>query len=337
MCKNYSINSVIKALIVLSIDFKRDVDLSDFTYFKTGGVAKLVIFPCSIDELQIILIKLNSHVVCYKVVGETTNLMFLDNETYSCIVSVSSISNLYYDYNEHNIVAECGTLLSNLSRLALLHGYGGFSGLEGIPGSVGAAVVMNAGAYGDDIAGVLLAVDVLNLEGNIVRLSIEDLELKYRDSIFRRSANEYIILRSYFKCCPESKKNIYKKMTLFHAKRHKYQEFAYPTLGSLFSGSIYRSLAKKNFLFGLVSSAFFLFNYHLKIHRRESPMERIWLNNLAAKIFKIEYKQQSFSDKDLNTLINQGQGTDEMVSYINTMKELIGDGVPIENEIVEKF
>jgi UDP-N-acetylmuramate dehydrogenase len=337
MCKHYSINSVIKTLVDFSIDFKRDVDLSDFTYFKTGGVAKLVIFPCSIDELQNILTKLNANFVRYKVVGETTNLMFLDNKVYSCIVSVRNISNLFYDVSEHKIVAECGALLSNLSRLALLHGYGGFSGLEGIPGSVGAAVVMNAGAYGNDIAGVLLAVDVLDLEGNIVRLSSEDLELKYRDSIFRRSTNDYIILRAYFKCCLESKKDIYKKMTLFHAKRHKYQEFAYPTLGSLFSGSIYRSLAKKNFLFGLVSSTFFLFNYRFKLHRRESPMERIWLNNLAVKIFKIECNHQSFSDKDLNTLINQGQGTDEMISYINTMKKLLGDGVPIENEIVENF
>lgn len=336
MLKTYTTKTVINILSRLSVDYKADVDLSNFTYFKTGGIAKLVIFPSSTSDLKNVLREFNENSIRFKIVGETTNLMFLDDVIYSCIVSVRNISNLYYDDKKNQIVAECGALLSDLSRLALIHGFGGFSGLEGIPGSVGAAVVMNAGAYGDDISGVLMSVDILDLEGKVSNLSLDKLELKYRDSIFRRK-NNYIILQVNFKCKPQDKKNIYKKMILFHAKRHKYQEFAYPTLGSLFSGSIYRSLAKKNLFFGLVSSLFFFFNYRFKIHRRESPMERVWLNNLAVKIFKIKYKKKSFSNKDLNTLINQGQGTDEIVSYINKMKDLLGEKVPIENEIVEKF
>jgi UDP-N-acetylmuramate dehydrogenase len=59
----------------------------------------------------------------------------------------------------------------------------GFSGLEfaaGIPATIGGAVTMNAGAHRGEIASVLASVTLILSDGDIVKLSINDLSPHYR-------------------------------------------------------------------------------------------------------------------------------------------------------------
>ena len=61
------------------------------------------------------------------------------------------------------------------------------TGLEfayGIPGTVGGAVYMDAGAYGGEMKDVLASVRYLTGEGEIVEAPAEQLDLRYRHSIF---------------------------------------------------------------------------------------------------------------------------------------------------------
>ena len=85
MLKTYTTKTVINILSRLSVDYKADVDLSNFTYFKTGGIAKLVIFPSSTSDLKNVLREFNENSIRFKIVGETTNLMFLDEKLNMCL------------------------------------------------------------------------------------------------------------------------------------------------------------------------------------------------------------------------------------------------------------
>jgi len=68
------------------------------------------------------------------------------------------------------------------------HGLGGVESLSGIPGTVGAAPVQNIGAYGQEIADVLVRVEFLDYAtGELQILEKDQLELAYRDSILKRS------------------------------------------------------------------------------------------------------------------------------------------------------
>jgi UDP-N-acetylmuramate dehydrogenase len=68
------------------------------------------------------------------------------------------------------------------------HGLGGVESLSGIPGSVGAAPVQNIGAYGQEIADVLVRVEFLDYAtGELQIIEKEQLELTYRDSVLKRS------------------------------------------------------------------------------------------------------------------------------------------------------
>tara|TARA_B100000787_G_C16180417_1_gene291469 strand:+ start:668 stop:1675 length:1008 start_codon:yes stop_codon:yes gene_type:complete len=319
------------------INYSSSVDLTDFSYFKSGGKVDYILFPINQVELSECVKWLNYYKVAFKVIGETSNLIFLDDVDYGCLISTAKLSFLKYDSETQEIVAGGGTMLPQLSRFALGNSITGFEGLEGIPGSVGAAVFMNAGAYGDDVKKTLISVDVILPDGSIKKYDADDMELTYRNSIFRKESNNEIIYLCRFKGDLGDVQAIYKKMSLFHAKRHKYQEFMYPTGGSAFSGSIYRSLAKRDLIFKLISSLYYLIFYKWKLFRRESPDSRKWLNDIAVKRFDISYRVQPFSNKDMNTLVNNGHHTDEILDYIDQLKKLTLGEIPIENEIVEKF
>ena len=64
----------------------------------------------------------------------------------------------------------------------MYHSLKGLEFASGIPGSVGGAVFMNAGAYGGEIAHVLVSCKVLTKEGEIETLSAKELAFGYRHS-----------------------------------------------------------------------------------------------------------------------------------------------------------
>jgi UDP-N-acetylmuramate dehydrogenase len=328
---------LINILQANTIPYDIDVELTKFSYMKTGGRAKTIIHPVKESQLLIVLKTLSQLGVKYKIIGATSNLLFKDNENYTCLVSLLKLTKMFYDESNSHFSVEAGVMLPDFARFALYKNSKGFEGLEGIPGTVGGAVFMNAGAYGYEIKDTLLKVDIVSPEGEITQLNASEIKLSRRNSIFKSGENLGTILRCYFKYEKADANEIEHKMEIYHTKRHKYQDFLYPNLGSMFSGSLYRYLGLKNKAFMMISSIYFLFNYKLKFHRRESPINRKWINNIAVKKFNLQYKVQPFSNKTINCLVNRGQGTDEMIRYINEMKKLTNNKVPVENEIVDAF
>jgi UDP-N-acetylmuramate dehydrogenase len=66
-------------------------------------------------------------------------------------------------------------------------GWAGLEALSGIPGSTGASPIQNIGAYGQEVAQTLTAVEFLDyLSGDTTRISAAELGFGYRTSIFKR-------------------------------------------------------------------------------------------------------------------------------------------------------
>ncbi len=72
-----------------------------------------------------------------------------------------------------------GILVSSTARDA---GIAGLEFLRGIPGTVGGFVRMNGGAYGREVADVLVDCDVVLPEGNLITVPATDLDYTYRHS-----------------------------------------------------------------------------------------------------------------------------------------------------------
>lgn len=79
-------------------------------------------------------------------------------------------------------------------------GWGGVENLSLIPGNVGTGPVQNIGAYGTEIKNVILEVNALDRISQKQKMfSNNECEFAYRDSIFKRYKNRYVILSVTFR------------------------------------------------------------------------------------------------------------------------------------------
>jgi UDP-N-acetylmuramate dehydrogenase len=320
-----------------NIRFEEKVNLSQFTYMKTGGTARLIVFPSNEEQMVSCVKWAYENELKYKVIGSTSNLLFLDDSSYGCLICTSDLLEMSYNSESRQIFVGSGVMMPDLSRKALFEELTGFEGLEGIPGTVGGGVFMNAGAYGCEVKDTLIQVNVVRHDGTTAQYSLKEAGLTHRASMFRKTKTDEIIVSCVFEGKKGNPQSIFAKMELYHAKRHRYQDFFYPNLGSIFSGSPYRAIGQDDKYFKLISAIYYFFCYEWKIFRRESPINRKWLNDIVVKRFGLNYEKQPFSDKTLNCLVNRGQGTAEMVRFIEEMKEKTKGRIPIENEVVEGF
>jgi UDP-N-acetylmuramate dehydrogenase len=130
------------------------------------------------------------------------------------------------------VIAQSGALLSTTSVKALEQSLKGMEFAHGIPGSVGGAVAMNAGAYNGEISQVIESALIIDKQGNIKRLSKEELELSYRMSVILK--NDYIVLEATFKLEKGDYAAIKGRMDDLMRRRREKQPLEYPSAGSTF-------------------------------------------------------------------------------------------------------
>ena len=86
-----------------------------------------------------------------------------------------------------------------LVQWSIQQGFFGLENLALIPGTVGAAPIQNVGAYGVEIKDVFAGLTALDRQtGNLVEFDLDTCEFSYRDSLFKRQAGRYVILRVRF-------------------------------------------------------------------------------------------------------------------------------------------
>lgn len=199
--------------------------IKDFTTYKLSGKMGNVYFPKSIDELK----KLFSSNLNYKILGNGSNLII--SESYDGeFIKLSEFNDICFDGN--TVKVGCGYSLSKLSMECAKRGLSGLEFACGIPGSVGGAIYMNAGAYGNNISDVLKCVTILDDDFNIRILSSSELDFGYRNSIFKR--NNFIIIDGTFILKNKESDLILKDITDIMSARKSKQPLEYPSAGSVF-------------------------------------------------------------------------------------------------------
>jgi len=132
------------------------------------------------------------------------------------------------------IIAEAGINLKTLSELALENGLTKMEMFYDIPSSLGGAVVMNAGASGEEIKDILLKVRYLDLEDlSIKEMEKHEMEFEYRNSFFQKNKN-CIILKVWLQLENGDVEEIKKKMDTILEARWAKQPKNYPNAGSVF-------------------------------------------------------------------------------------------------------
>ena len=92
-----------------------------------------------------------------------------------------------------------GESWDDLVAVCVEQGLSGVEALSGIPGSVGATPIQNVGAYGQEVADVIVGVRALDrLSGDVHDLDNESCLFDYRTSVFKRDPGRWLVLRVVF-------------------------------------------------------------------------------------------------------------------------------------------
>ncbi len=217
---------------VISNDrIKLNVSMKDFTTFKTGGSADIMICPESCSELKNVVKFLHEIKSEYYILGNGSNLLVSDNGIRKPVIYIGKeLSSI--DVFEDCITVRAGALLSSVARKALENSLTGFEFAAGIPGTIGGALIMNAGAYGGEMKDVVEAVSFLDSEGNEYVVSGTEMEFSYRHSAL--SDTDCIITGTTLNLQKGDKEDINKKMSELASKRREKQPLEFPSAGSTF-------------------------------------------------------------------------------------------------------
>lgn len=212
------------------MNIEEDKDLSLFNSYRIKSKCKRAFFPSSENDF----IKIFRNYTEEKIILGGGYNIILSQPYYNCnfILIGESFSNI--EFKDDVVEVESGANLKDISELALVKKLSGFEIFYDIPSSMGGAVVMNAGASGEDIGSLLLKVRYIDLNDlTIKEISRDEIGFEYRNSFFQRNKNN-VILKVWLKLNPGNYENIENKMLSVKEARWAKQPKNFPNAGSVF-------------------------------------------------------------------------------------------------------
>ncbi|NIQ94922.1 MAG: UDP-N-acetylmuramate dehydrogenase [Desulfuromonadales bacterium] len=159
------------------------VPMADYTTWRIGGPAALLIEPADIADLRLCLELLQDADIPWLPLGSGSNLLVKDGGIPGAVIRMSAFREMRFA-GDRQVVAGGGLPLMTLVRACAGEGLSGIEHLAGIPGTIGGAVFMNAGAGEQNMAGVVRSVHLLTGYGEKIREAGE-LGFAYRQSSLR--------------------------------------------------------------------------------------------------------------------------------------------------------
>ena len=199
------------------------------TSLKTGGPADLYAIPEDAADLQYLLSWLIEQRIPWLTIGKGYNLLVRDKGIRGAVVSLERFNRIT-SIGASLIKAEAGAENLALVRFAQKLGLGGIGFISGIPGTIGGAIKMNAGAYGE---GILDRTDHLTLlrEGNIHDFRMDELNYGYRHL---KLADGDIVLAAAFRLDERDPSQTEEEIRKDAELRRTKHNVGYPSAGSFF-------------------------------------------------------------------------------------------------------
>jgi len=219
------------------------IPMSEHTSFRVGGPARYFVKAESVDDIKEAVQFANEHTLPSFILGKGTNLLVSDRGYDGVIVQLGKSFSEITDLGDGKIKAKAATPLARLARYTISESLAGIHKLAGIPGSLGGAIYMNAGAYGQDVSQTCIEVETIDTAGNLRTRTAADCCFSYRHSIFQELAaqpqTKEFILSATFQLSTaaslgKTAKDLESEMQECMAKRRNSQPLSKPNAGSTF-------------------------------------------------------------------------------------------------------
>ena len=207
------------------------------TSFKVGGPARYFAKAENAEDLKAAIKLAREKGLPYFVLGNGTNLLVSDNGYDGIVITLAGDFSAIEDLGNGAFKVGAAVPLGRFARTTLKQGFAGIHKLAGIPGTLGGAIYMNAGAYGQEIGSCCTMVTALDESGNVHEIPANDCGFGYRQSIFQK--NKAIILSATFQLPAASAEgktvaDLEAELAECMAKRKASQPLNMPNAGSTF-------------------------------------------------------------------------------------------------------
>ena len=206
-----------------------DEPMAHHTTYRTGGPAEAYVYPACAEEWSFVLKLANSFHIPLHIIGFGSNILTGSKGIQGIVCSTKRMQGLSIQ-GEH-ITAQAGTALDKLCEEAAHAGLAGMEKLSGIPGSVGGAVYMNAGAFGQETFDCLEYFDVIDRQGRPATILKNDISYAYRHV---EGIENYIVLSASFQLAKSDFTQLIETRHSVLHKRVEKQPLEFPSAGSVF-------------------------------------------------------------------------------------------------------
>jgi UDP-N-acetylmuramate dehydrogenase len=209
-----------------------DERLANYSWFNLGGASEVFFKPSNIEDIIFFLKNVKPKKIT--ILGAGSNTLIRDGGIKGVTVKLSSHFSYLNLISSHIIEAGAATLDKKIADFALENSLTGLEFLACIPGSIGGAIRMNSGCYGEDISQILHSIKVIDIFGNKKDILAGDLKFYYRDS----NLDQNLIITSIkLKGKVSSRELIQKKQQTLIKKKKNSQPSQIKTCGSTFKNT----------------------------------------------------------------------------------------------------
>ncbi len=210
--------------------------LSNYSWFNLGGPAEYLFKPNDKNQLIEFLHENKKNNLKITILGAGSNTLIRDNGIKGTVIKLGSSFSEVKLVEKNVIEAGAAALDRKVSNFAKENGLAELEFLSCIPGSIGGAIIMNSGCYGNDISKILISINVINIK------NCEEKEIKSKDIKFSyRGTNlpdEFIIISAKLRGKIDDKDTIAKKQNNFIKRKKLSQPSQIKTCGSTFKNLV---------------------------------------------------------------------------------------------------
>ena len=218
--------------LLSDITYRFNEPMAKHTSFRIGGPAEVMVFPKNREELSAVL-KVSALLDRKPaILGAGTNVLAPDDGIPGLTICLKDCLGGMEQLDETHIRVMGGVTMTRAAVFASNLGLSGLEFAHGIPGTVGGGIYMNAGAYGGELCQICVAVEVMDMDGNVRILSNAQMGFSYRHSILEEVGG--IVISADFQLVPAPVEEIKGKMKELMSKRSASQPLDLPSAGSAF-------------------------------------------------------------------------------------------------------
>ncbi len=204
--------------------------LAAYTSYRIGGPTALMVFPDSESRIARVLKIVHAEKIPLLVIGRGSNLLVSDYGWEGVTLYLGdNLSGWRFENGQACSLA--GTVLLDFIRACSAKGLTGLERLAGIPGTVGGALKMNAGAFGQEIGAVTRTVHGCYADGQPFVAAGTEIGFNYRQA---PGLENIIITRCCFDLLPGACEPVQKELEATLTRRAARQPLSCPSCGSVF-------------------------------------------------------------------------------------------------------